>query len=179
MSGLQPILRQMSRDTLLAEIYSMEEEERMNWDAIGAGAEMLAAIGGVAAVFYLAFQIRLNTRVVRSASIDSWVTAVAYGNEAMASADEFISQANENYDELDDHQRRIYHRALAQMYNALEALYFHHANGVIDVQFLETKMKALAYSHQYPGVRKWWSVRGIAIFDPRFVKYVDNMVQER
>ena len=157
----------------------METKERMNWDAIGAGAELLAAIGGVAAVFYLAFQIRLNTRAVRSASINSWVTAVAYGNEAAASTDEFISQANENYDELADHQKKIYHRALTQIYNALEALYFHHANGVIDIQFLETKMKAAAYGHQYPGVRKWWSTRGIAIFDPRFVKYVDKMVQER
>ena len=73
----------------------------MNWEAIGAGAELLAALGGVVALFYLAIQIRVNTRAVRSASIDSWVSAIALGNEALASTDEFISLANERYDELD------------------------------------------------------------------------------
>lgn len=38
----------------------------MNWEAIGALAELLAAVGGIAAVVYLAVQIRLNTRAVRS-----------------------------------------------------------------------------------------------------------------
>lgn len=33
----------------------------MNWEAVGAGAELLAAIGGLAAVIYLAVQIKLIT----------------------------------------------------------------------------------------------------------------------
>ena len=33
----------------------------MNWDAIGASAEMLAAIGVIISLVYLAVQMRLNT----------------------------------------------------------------------------------------------------------------------
>jgi len=33
----------------------------MNWEAVGAGAELLAAIVGIAAVISLAIQVRLNT----------------------------------------------------------------------------------------------------------------------
>ena len=96
----------------------------MNWDAVGAGAELLGAVGGLVAVIYLAIQIKLNTRAVRSASIDSWVSAISLGNAAMAPTDEFIEKAKENYDELDAHQRILFHRALAQNINAMEALFF-------------------------------------------------------
>ncbi|MCP5131846.1 MAG: hypothetical protein H6985_19945 [Pseudomonadales bacterium] len=148
----------------------------MNWEAIGAGAELLAAIGGVVAIFYLAVQIRINTRAVRSASIDSWVTAISLGNQALASTDEFIATANENYDELVPQQRILFHRALAQNMNAMEALYLHHSNGVVDDIFFESKMRSMISIFQSSGVRRWWSEKGINYLDPRFVKYVEALV---
>ena len=148
----------------------------MNWEAIGAGAELLAAVGGVVAIFYLAVQIRINTRAVRSASIDSWVTAISLGNQALASTDEFIATATDNYDELAPQQRIVFHRALAQNMNAMEALYLHHLNGVVDDIFFESKMKSMIPVFQSSGVRRWWSERGTNNLDPRFVKYVEALV---
>jgi hypothetical protein len=148
----------------------------MNWEALGAAAELVAAIGGIAAVVYLAVQIRINTKAVRSSTIDSWVTAVSLGYEAMATTDEFISIAIEDYDSLDDQQRRLLNRALAQMYNALEALFFHHSNGVVDDQFFEAKMLTVRHALQKPGMLTWWSSRGKILFDPRFVGYVDSLL---
>ena len=149
----------------------------MNWEAIGALAELLAAVGGIAAVVYLAVQIRLNTRAVRSSSIDSWVTAIALGNDAMASTDEFIDKATQKYDELNQHQRIMYHRALAQNTNAMEALYFHYLNGVIDETFLKAKMKPIKSIFQSPGASEWWSKKGVYMYDPRYVEYVENLFQ--
>jgi len=77
----------------------------MNWEAVGAGAGLLAAVGGLAAVICLAIRIKLNTTAVRSASVDSWVSAISVGNAALAPTDEFIKKAREGYDELDSHQR--------------------------------------------------------------------------
>ena len=149
----------------------------MNWEAIGALAELLAAVGGIAAVVYLAVQIRLNTRAVRSSSIDSWVTAIALGNDAMASTDEFIDTATQKYDELTQHQRITYHRALAQNTNAMEALYFHYLNGVVDETFLKAKMKPIKSIFQSPGASEWWSKKGVYMYDPRYVEYVENLFQ--
>ena len=148
----------------------------MNWEAVGAGAELLAAAGGLAAVIYLAIQIKLNTRAVRSASIDSWVSAISLGNAALAPTDEFIEKAMASYDELDARQRILFHRALAQNMNAMEALFFHHSNGVVDEIFLEFKMKPLKLLFQAPGVRRWWSERGENYYDPRFVKHLETLV---
>jgi len=145
----------------------------MNWEALGSLAELLAALGGIAAVVYLAIQIRLNTKAMRSSAIDSWVGAVALGNDALAKTDAFAGVAYSDYDALGEDQRRTFNRAMAQMYNALEALYFHHQNGVVDEQFLEAKMRPLFLSIQQPGARAWWETRGKTIFDPRFVAYVE------
>lgn len=146
----------------------------MNWEALGSVAELIAAVGGVAAVFYLAIQIRLNTKAMRSSAIDSWVSAVALGNDAMATADGFAVTALSDYESLTEDQRRVFNRAMAQMCNALEALFFHHQNGVVDEQFLETKMRPLLLSFQAPGTRAWWERRGRELFDPRFVVYVES-----
>lgn len=53
----------------------------------------------------------------------------------MAATDDFVSTANDNYDNLEPIKRIRYHSALAQNMNAVEALYFHFQNGVVDETF--------------------------------------------
>ena len=43
----------------------------MNWDAIGAGAEIMGALGVLVTLAYLAIQIRDNTRSLQAASLQS------------------------------------------------------------------------------------------------------------
>ncbi len=45
----------------------------MNWDAIGAIAELLGAVGVIASLVYLAGQIRQNTRATRGATYQDLV----------------------------------------------------------------------------------------------------------
>lgn len=149
----------------------------MNWEALGSVAELIAAIGGIFAVAYLAIQIRLNTKAVRSSAIDSWVTAVALGNDALSKTDDFSDAAFSDYESLSEEQRRVFNRAVAQMFNALEALYFHHKNGVVDEQFLETKIQPLLGSLRQPGLRAWWERRGRKLFDPRFVLFIEDRLR--
>src|SRR5437763_14278179 len=45
----------------------------LNWEAIGAVANLLAALGVITTLMYLAMQIRQNTKAVRSSSIERLV----------------------------------------------------------------------------------------------------------
>jgi hypothetical protein len=45
----------------------------INWEALGAMANLLAAIGIIATLIYLSIQIRQNTKAVRSSSIQNLV----------------------------------------------------------------------------------------------------------
>ena len=49
----------------------------MNWDAIGASAEMLAAVGVIISLLYVASQIRQNTAANRISRYDTFVHAVS------------------------------------------------------------------------------------------------------
>lgn len=49
----------------------------MNWEAIGAVANLFAALGVIATLIYLAMQIRQNTKAVRSSSIESLVHSLS------------------------------------------------------------------------------------------------------
>ncbi len=44
----------------------------MNWDAIGAIAELLGAVGVIASLVYLATQLRQNTRATRASAYQQW-----------------------------------------------------------------------------------------------------------
>ncbi len=49
----------------------------MNWEAVGAIAELLGGIGVIVSLFYLAMQIQQNTRSVRAASYQSVTSSLS------------------------------------------------------------------------------------------------------
>ena len=49
----------------------------MNLETINAGAQLIAAIGVIASLFYLAAQIRQNTRSMRAMVVDSLAQSIA------------------------------------------------------------------------------------------------------
>lgn len=63
----------------------------MNWEALGAVAEPIGALGVIATLAYLAVQIRQNTRAVRAQTYDSFVSQFRSWNEPMR-ADERMAE---------------------------------------------------------------------------------------
>ena len=59
----------------------------------------------------------------------------------------------------------------------MEALYFHYLNGVVDETFLKAKMKPVKSIFKSPGATEWWSKKGVYMYDPRYVEYVENLLQ--
>ena len=56
----------------------------MNWDAVGAIAELLAAIGALAALIYLALQLRHNTEALRKSELAARSTTSFQGAHSWA-----------------------------------------------------------------------------------------------
>ena len=51
----------------------------MNWEAVGAVAELLGALGVIASLIYLATQVRQNSRLLRASAIQSAASNTASG----------------------------------------------------------------------------------------------------
>ena len=130
-----------------------------NWDAIGAVAELLGALGVIASLFYLGAQIRQNTRSVRASSYHAVATnltniASDVGRDATA-ADLFV-RGQEDLESLDPTEQRQFGLLLQATFRAFENIYYHAQQEMIDdVVWMGWRSRMIRYYWQ-PGVQAWW-----------------------
>ncbi len=131
----------------------------MNWDAIGAISELVAATGVIASLFYLGPQIRQNTRSLRASSYDAVVTsvsnlAVSVGCNAPA-ADVFV-RGQSDLQALSPIEQRQFALLLVGVFRAYENIFYQFNQNMIDeVVWAGWKHRITRYFWQ-PGVQAWW-----------------------
>ncbi len=131
----------------------------MNWDAIGAIAELLGAAGVIASLFYLGTQIRQNTRSLRASSYDAVVTsvsnlAVSLGCNAPA-ADLFV-RGQSDLQALSPIEQRQFALLLVGVFRAYENIFYQFNQNMIDeVVWAGWEHRITRYFWQ-PGVQAWW-----------------------
>jgi len=139
--------------------------------------DLLGGIGVVVTLVYLATQIRQNTRVARTATLQQWVAMAATVNNAISQSGEFARIYRAGCDDpksLEPHERTQFNMHLFQLFNAFESLFFQAEQGAIDQSFFEAKMGTMRQSLASPGVRGWWDTFAIVNLDPRFREFVAN-----
>lgn len=131
----------------------------MNWDAVGAGAELLGAIGVIASLFYLGTQIRQNTKTVRTAAYHAIVTNL--GNLAAdtgrdgAIADLFV-RGQVDLESLSPTEQRQFGLLLQGVFRSFENLFYHYSTGMIDEVVWKGWEKRILRYYRQPGVQVWW-----------------------
>lgn len=147
----------------------------MNLETLSAIAQLVAAIGVVASLFYLAAQIRQNTLSQRSIVVDS-LTHSLINVLLPQSADldlmrAFVS-ATENWDDASEAERLRAAPMLFSTFKLFENAWFQHRQGTLDPdQWQGWELYMRVYYHR-PGVKSWWSNRG-ALFAAGFRNYLE------
>lgn len=97
----------------------------MNWDAIGATAELLAALGVIGSLLYVGWQIRQNTRATRATSAREAVYRYADWNKEVASNSDFSNLYNAafqdplpNFTETEWNRMSAYCKSIFHIYEA-------------------------------------------------------------
>lgn len=146
----------------------------MNWNAIGAIAELLGAIGVIISLGYLAHQVRQNTRSVRAASYQSWFASYdSFSNLLLGDPglDALLHRAASAPQDLTPEERRRFLGVLRRAFRQLENLYYQHRQGMIDRELFEAWQSIYARSAQGPLFREFWEADQ-AIFSPPFREFV-------
>lgn len=153
----------------------------MNWDAIGAVAESIAALGVIASLLYLASQVRASTR---AAAVTSKLASTDLLNN-------FIDLLIEN-PELSDIQMRgiisldsLNKEEYLRFSNmSLKAFWFfsaghfqYQAGTISEDDFYETR-SVLRYWLRGQGCRAWWKKFGRMTVSPDFRAFVDAEILE-
>ncbi len=153
----------------------------MSWDAVGAIAETLGALGVIASLIYLATQLRSN--------------AVASAVEAKLATTRFLTDFNrdlindpELYDlwdrgggDLDSLERSEFVRFSNLNLNAFwffSAGHFQKRVGKLENNDFYEMESIMKFWISRPGVGSWWSKYGRDRYNPEFVAYVDNLIRE-
>ena len=150
----------------------------MNLETLSALAQLVAALGVIISLFYLAAQIRQNTRSQRSMVVDSLTSSLIalLGPQAsdptltraLAAAVEDWHGAKE-----DDRLRAI--AALFTLFKLFENAWFQQRQGTLDrEQWQGWDLYIRAYYHR-SGVKIWWSLRR-GMFAVGFRDYLEATV---
>ena len=133
----------------------------MNWTAVGAIAELIAAIGVIASLAYVGFQIRQNTLSV---------TASAHRaiNDKFISVNEFIAKdaetvkaflvGRERLEELDEVGKGRFFTIMMNIFQHFEDAFFQHRKGLLEDQYWARIERMIGLYVTEPGVQAWWSV---------------------
>jgi len=129
----------------------------MNWEAMGAIAESLSAIGVIVTVAYLAVQIRQNTKAVRSAAQQAMfdnvqeVRLVFSQDPALAG---LVAKANLDYEALTPEDRLRFESLAAVTIGQWENVYFQRDQASVDPAMWSAWDAAYREIVNAPGLRR-------------------------
>jgi hypothetical protein len=143
-------------------------------EALNAVAQLTAAIGVIASLFYLAAQIRQNTRSMRAVVVDALAHSLV---DLLASQPLDITRAFANAVEdwkgvsEDDRWRAL--PLIFAMFKLFENAWFQQRQGTLDAAQWEGWDAYMRIYFHRPGVQTWWEMRKPA-FAKGFRDYIES-----
>ncbi|HXH61544.1 MAG TPA: hypothetical protein VNI20_09315 [Fimbriimonadaceae bacterium] len=160
---------------------------QVNWDAIGAIAESIGALGVMISLVYLAVQIRQsgssveqNTVALRSSTYQSIVDAVANYNSFILQNErlaELTWKGRTEFDSLSENERRLFRVYLSNVLHCFSAAQYHFESGLLPKEEWYGFRNLLAAVFQEPGANAAWDELR-PVFPPRFQELIAR-IQER
>jgi hypothetical protein len=143
-------------------------------ETINAIAQLIAAAGVIASLFYLAAQIRQNTRSMRAVVLDALTRGIAdilsrQTPEVLRS----FARVVENLEDASEEDRLHALPALFALFKLFENAWFQQRQETLDrEQWQGWDAYIRTYFHR-PGVKSWWLMRRAA-FAPGFRDYIEK-----
>lgn len=146
----------------------------MKLEAINATAQLIAAIGVIVSLFYLAAQIRQNTRSMRAVVVDSLAHSLvtllpAQAPELLRS----LATVVEDWHGATEEDRVRALPFLFATFKVFENAWFQHRQGTLDPQQWQGWDAYIRAYYHRPGVKIWRSMRR-AGFAPGFCIYLES-----
>ena len=150
----------------------------MNWEAIGAIGELIAAVAVVVTLIYLATQIRQNNKLLTSGSRQALVANDVTSLLANVNNAEVFAKLASNSPLSAQDQLRLNFMFALDLRNR-EFEYFQFVNGLLDEESWLSYRKVVLINHSSDLGRKWWDNIGRNIIDPNLAQEIDELLQSQ
>jgi len=154
----------------------------MNWDAIGAIAELLGAVGVIASLVYLARQIRDGQRALRAGSYQQLrqdlFSAFNQGANDPQTA-RAIRAGMANFVELDEADAHQFNFWIHGVIHSYDNAFYQYRMGMLDDERWEMhRTDIVVFFANNPGVAQWWrQTHGQrSAFSSQFVALVEEIL---
>lgn len=147
----------------------------MNLETLSAIAQLVAAVGVIASLFYLGAQIRQNTKSQRSVVVDSLTSSLiallgpqSYDPSLMRS----FAAAVEDWQGASEEDRTRAVATLFITFKLFENAWFQQRQGTLEREQWEGWDLHMRVYYHRPGVQVWWADRR-GMFAAGFRKYIE------
>lgn len=148
----------------------------MDWNAVSAIAQILAAIGVILTVVYLAIQIRKNTHATHSQTYQL-ATASLAEMAAIVGTDKELARifltGMENPKQLKDDEFVQFGYLGISLFRRFENVFFQYQSGMINDDFWTGHRDNILWFFHRPGMQLWWKDRKFA-FSKSFREFLDK-----
>jgi predicted secreted protein len=145
----------------------LQVSEIMNWDAIGAIAELLGAIGVIASLVFLAMQLRQNTHALRAGAYQQ------YEQNVYSRTRDSIAI----FEQLDEDDKFRFGVQLNYGFRSFDNAYYQYRAGLLDEDRWQISARTLVSFLQNPGVAHWWRSTPSTL-SPEFIALVEEILGE-
>ena len=158
----------------------------MNWDAIGAVAELLGAIGVIASLVYLAGQIRdsrdqmsQNTQAVRAGVYQQFqqdLRATMMEAVTVPSLEGVVFRGMADPETLTEEEATRFRWWLVSVFLTYENAHYQYRMGLLEEDRWQIHRSNLQRLLGSQGIRHWWATRSDLIESPEFTALVSEML---
>lgn len=152
----------------------------MNWEALGAAAELIGAVGVIASLFYLALQIRRNSSALEAATNQAISDSAANRLVAVAQSPdlaEAFAKAVFSRDELSKRERVQVEFFFRATFRGIANAYLQHRQGLISQESWRAQEALLRNFLRLPHVQRWWP-GDRRLYEQAFADYIEGIVSE-
>lgn len=152
----------------------------MNWDALAAIAEIVASVGVIMSLIYLASQIRFQTsesHLSAGHELASQLNNCFSGISDNAELADIYLRGMVDYSSLDSIEKLRFSTIFSRFMRVLESMHSRHLKNQLDPKIWPGYEKGLRDFFSHPGLQDWWSSRS-HWFTPEFQKLVESFIAE-
>ena len=147
---------------------------------LGSLGELVAAVATVAALGYLAVQIRQNTRAIHASALqaanDSAQRVLATSSQSPENA-KIYHRGLLSYSELTPPEQTHFTILLLGIFSASEAMYWNHRNDLLPEEIWDREVKVLRNYLRTPGGQAMWRGGG-ALFSDSFAQFIGGELEQ-
>jgi hypothetical protein len=153
----------------------------MNWEALAAAAEIIAAIVVFATLIYLAIQTRDNVKVLRARAV--WDAQVSFVEVNQILGDggtvsELIFRIMSDSEELSSYEKYLVHRFARGWFQRMEAQFALYQAGILDEEVWQLRCGYAKAILDNPVFRESWELdKKNSMFTKAFIESIDSTLK--